>query len=185
MKKITVGLAVGKKSLFDKKTNTNFTLRNPVREITYTKDEEIEDIIKASIAVPPSLIIYKGEISQAAIDKVHTRYDSMLRGKGQLMRNLSGDMVEVKGDYVLDRTDDLITNNKHITQSVETVEAAATVEAVTTANKSTKKATVTKVEEQVEDQQEVPVEVEKEVIDEATEAKKTKSTSKTTKTTTK
>lgn len=177
MKKITVGLAVGKKSLFDKKTNTNFTLRNPVREITYTKDEEIEDIIKASIAVPPSLIIYKGEISQAAIDKVHTRYDSMLRGKGQLMRNLSGDMVEVKGDYVLDRTDNLITNNEHITQPVEVVAAA-------TANKATKKATVTKAEEQVEEQQEVTSEVEKEVTDEAAETKKTKSTSKTTKTTT-
>ena len=158
MGKIKVGLARNKVALYDQRTNTNFTLENPVREVSFTTPEQLEDIVRALIANPPSLILYGGQIPEEAKQAVHNRFDTIIRGQSETFKDLSGDIVTVPPNNVMDRLDKNITAKETAPEEVKVMKAApqattsatkAVEEAVVeeAPKKTTRKKTVTKTEE--------------------------------------
>ena len=131
MGKIKVGLARNKVALFDQRTNTNFTLQNPVREVSFTKPEQLEDIVRALIANPPSLILYGGEIPEEAKQAVHNRFDTIIRGRSETFKDLSGDIVSVPANNVMDRVDKNITAKEKAAPVAPEVEVSPMKAAVT------------------------------------------------------
>lgn len=164
MGKIKVGLARNKVALFDQRTNTNFTLQNPVREVSFTKPEQLEDIVRALIANPPSLILYGGEIPEEAKQAVHNRFDTIIRGRSETFKDLSGDIVSVPANNVMDRVD------KNITAKEKAVPAASVAPEV---EASPMKAAVTP-QTVASATQAVEVEAEEEAPKKATRKKTTK-----------
>lgn len=176
MGKITIGLARGKASLYDKRTNTNFTLENPVREVSFTNPEQLEDIVRALIANPPSLILYKGQIPEEAKQAVQNRFNTIIRGKDVRFKDLSGDIVTSPANNVLDRLDKNITQREtvEVEQEKATMMKASAMKAAAQVTETIKEPEEVKTEEV-----EVKAEVEKTVAAKTAAPKKTSRKKKT------
>ncbi len=125
MQKIKLGLAKGKVALYDKRTNTTFSLSQPVRDVFFNSPEELEDLVRALVANPPSLILYEGEIPQEAKDAVENRFKVITHGSPVTYQDLSGDFVTSPPNNVMDRVESNITARE--TKADELVAEASSV----------------------------------------------------------
>jgi hypothetical protein len=97
MPEIKVGLAQGKTSFFDPKTNTYITLDNPVQKIKFDASTDLSGICHALFAAKPALVLFEGKLPQAAIDAWKAKYDfkglQMAKNRADKIQANSADVV--------------------------------------------------------------------------------------------
>jgi hypothetical protein len=123
MPEIKVGLAQGKTSYFDPKTNTYITLDNPVQKIKFDANTDLSGICHALFAANPALVLYEGKLPQEAIDAWKAKYD--LKGL---------QMAKQRADEIQTKSADVVTQNVNKAEEVELEAMANEKEAVETNN---------------------------------------------------
>jgi|GEM_PF-3196825 len=77
MPELTLGLAPGKVSYYDKHTNLYLTLEKPVQKFVYQDYRQLEGIAHALLASVPALVLYEGTLPQEAIDTWKAKYNKI------------------------------------------------------------------------------------------------------------
>jgi hypothetical protein len=108
MPEIKVGLAQGKVSFFDPKTNTYITLDNPVQKIKFDDNTDLSGICHALFSQRPALVLYEGKLPQAAIDAWKAKYD--LKGL---------QMAKQRADEIQAKSADVVTQNINKAEEVK------------------------------------------------------------------
>jgi hypothetical protein len=97
MPQIKVGLAPGKTSFYDPKTNTYITLDQPVQTITFNEQTDLSGICHALFVQRPALVLYEGKLPQDAVEQWKTKYDlkglMMAKNRADHIQNQSADVV--------------------------------------------------------------------------------------------
>jgi hypothetical protein len=88
--KLTIGLAKGKVSFFDPKTNVYITLSDPVQDLEFSDNADLSGIAHGLFTEPPALKMYTGKLPQRAIDDWKEKFKT----KGIKMAENRADQVQ-------------------------------------------------------------------------------------------
>lgn len=124
MPEIKVGLAQGKTSYFDPKTNTYITLDNPVQKIKFDDNTDLSGICHALFSQRPALVLYEGKLPQAAIDAWKAKYDL----KGLQMAKQRADEIQAKSADVVTQNIDKAEEVKMEAMAIENKKEVETAE---------------------------------------------------------
>jgi len=124
MPEIKVGLAQGKTSYFDPKTNTYITLDNPVQKIKFDDNTDLSGICHALFSQRPVLVLYEGKLPQAAIDAWKAKYDL----KGLQMAKQRADEIQAKSADVVTQNIDKAEEVKMGAMAIENEKEVETAE---------------------------------------------------------
>ncbi|OXB94765.1 hypothetical protein [Parageobacillus galactosidasius] len=124
MPEIKVGLAQGKVSFFDPKTNTYITLDNPVQKIKFDDNTDLSGICHALFSQRPALVLYEGKLPQAAIDAWKAKYDL----KGLQMAKQRADEIQAKSADVVTQNINKAEEVKMEAMAIENEKEVETIE---------------------------------------------------------